>query len=201
MVEIVVTSSPAASLDDAHMFTSTKVMDTTATKIDLLHGRQGGFRFPNILIPNGATIAAVTFSYRAFGTNDVNHQWFIENVDDAADYSSTLDGRTYVSGGILKDTGQVGDNTVIVWDSVTFPAMVARVQTVVNRAGWAPGNAMACMLFSSFVSPAAGARSYDFSTSTSQTATLSITYEGIVPGGGGGPVQELIHSVVNRRRG
>lgn len=124
--------------------------------------RNTGLRFDNVTVPNGATINdPTTLSIWCLNTftDDIDADILCEDVDDAANFVDTADvtsrARTGVGGTWVADSLGIG--------KATSPTFHSAMQTVVNRGGWASGQAMVVFL--------------DGLDSVSETTTLD-SYEG-----------------------
>lgn len=122
------------------------VVTTTSTDYDFIPGNVVGVRFMNVYIPRGATItsAKLTFTADATQSTATNITISADDHDDAPTFSAVnndITGRT--------QTASVAWNGVANWNSGTryySPDISTVLQTVVNRAGWCNGNAMAFRL-------------------------------------------------------
>jgi len=105
----------------------------------------GGVRFPDIRVPQGATINSARLYLTAHGTPgsgaNVNSRVYGENVDNAASFTNAAG----------YNTRRANATTKYTWDSIeswtggneySFNVQPI-VQAIVNRGGWASGNAMA----------------------------------------------------------
>ena len=102
------------------------------------------FRFPNITIPQGAVITSATFFVQdtgwTSGTADGIIRWKMEDADDVA----TGDANLFV----MDDTIWNATLTTAYTDEALSGAtdinvdITSTVQEIINRAGWASGNAM-----------------------------------------------------------
>jgi hypothetical protein len=126
------------SSDDAEMFDVNGIMNLTSPTVNVqLNGYESGFRYQNVPVPNSATItqASVTFftpSTPAIGSCPV----YLQAADNPPTFTTahfdlrrphTVNFAAYVANGVG-------------W--ATSADLSAAVQEVVNRPGWAPGNAM-----------------------------------------------------------
>jgi len=99
-------------------------------------------RFLNVTIPNGATIVSAKVQFYCLtgsSGNNVNVKLHMENADNPAapTSSSDLAGRSLTTG--------VNWNTVGAWTNTNWYDSVdisSELQTVVDRVGWASGQAM-----------------------------------------------------------
>jgi hypothetical protein len=135
-----------------------------------------GFRFPNITIARGATILSATVSvYFPIGTYDDMYCTVHGHATDNAPNFSTEPNiistasrpRTTANTGVISQP-----NWGIGWHSITVTTIV---QEIVNRSGWASGNALALLMIAETGSYSS-AYIYDYSGDTSLAAKISITY-------------------------
>lgn len=128
-----------------------------------------GFRFQNVAIPKNAVIISAVLEfecYASLATNTVNVDIYGEDADNSNFFSTFADyqARTRTGAGVLW-------NAVSAWTVNTHyhtPQITAIVQEIVNRAGWASGNAMTFFVEDN-VSSADARRSiamYDHATAT-----------------------------------
>lgn len=135
-------------------------------------------RFTGLAIPQGATITAASLSIPATGGSVTPLQTVhirAEAADNPAAVTSRADGVARV-----KTTAQTSWSgmTAISTGSYTTADFTAVVQEVVNRAGWASGNAMQLFLSSDTTTfgTAWQIAFATFNSATSSPATLSVTY-------------------------
>lgn len=157
---------PLASGDDTTS-NGTNSQQPTNRVIASLSGWQMGIRCPNVQIPQRAIIHRVTLrGYNESTKWDTPSQtnWYCEAADNSAAFTATngdLDNRTKTTaGGAYWSGTNLGASA---WYTSDGP-MHTMVQEVVNRPGWAPGNAL------SFISTSNGAeglqiRGYDATNS------------------------------------
>ena len=135
-----------------------------------------GFRFPNIAIARGATILSATVSvYFPIGTYDDMYCTVHGHATDNAPNFSTEPNiistasrpRTTANTGVISQT-----NWGIGWHNITVTTIV---QEIVNRSGWASGNALALLMIAE-IGGYSSAYIYDYSGDTSLAAKISITY-------------------------
>ena len=149
----------AASADDANEVVSSGIVSISGTTIALQNDRIGGFRFDGVEIPQGATIARAWIQFTSAitiaggGTAAAVVDIYGEDADDAAAFTTgaaNISSRTQTtatvewslpesSGASAWTIGYRGINQ-------RTPDLATIVQEIVNRAGWAPGNAMAFTL-------------------------------------------------------
>jgi len=103
----------------------------------------GGMRFTNVTIPQGATIVTAYLTLRARDTLDgtvANSKIRGENVDNAATFSTLANYQ-----GRAKTTALVSWNSIPAWTDVNnynSPEIKTIIQEIVDRGGWASGNAL-----------------------------------------------------------
>ena len=165
-----------ASADDAKQGT---VMSLTATMSVANATNYLGVRFPNVTVPQGATINSATLTVNVPSTtadtpNGVT--WYGELATNAAAFTTTAS----------DITNRALTSATLVWSGSDIGAgdkaltVTSIVQEIVNQGGWASGNAMALLLYG-VSSCTIQITSYD--TSTTLCARLAIDY---TAGGGGG---------------
>lgn len=143
----------------------------------------GSFRFENITIPQGATIDSATFYATTTGGSQVGSPTITINAYDADDVSPSA--VFPVAGGLSPTTASVS------WSSIssslntllTSPEIKTVIQEVIDRTGWASGNAINIWLNGPSTA-SAFRRVYTFNSDPGQDANLKITYT--VPSTGGG---------------
>jgi hypothetical protein len=118
----------------------------TDTTVKLDGSASAGFHFPNVTIIQGATItaASLTFeslsNYSGLGPGIDNTTLYGDGVDNSAVFSTA---NNNISGRALTSNSVANPGP----DGAGFSANItAIVQEIVNRGGWASGNAMS-MLF------------------------------------------------------
>lgn len=97
------------------------------------------FRFTNVTIPAGSTVSAATMTvYNNFGGGTPDIRCYLEAADSPAMPTTRADtvGRTLTSGYCTYATAYTSSQYR------TTPDNTSAVQEVVNRGGWASGNAM-----------------------------------------------------------
>ena len=138
-----------------------------------------GVRFPNVTVPQGATINSATLTVdvpSTAGDTPAGVTWYGELATNAAAFTTTAS----------DITNRARTTATTVWSGTNIGtgdkalAVTSIVQEIVNQGGWASGNAMALLLYG-VSSCAIQITSYD--TSTTLCARLAIDY---TAGGGGG---------------
>jgi hypothetical protein len=163
----------------------------------------GGFHFPNVLVPNAATVTDATISFVCVGTasDDPTLDIFLEDVDNSADFGSNADVVSRVK--TTASAAWVATGVAVDPSRATSPSIALPVQEVVDRAGWASGNAMMVLCRGRATGGNFIVRANEDGDAT-ETAVLSITYAagggkgsggkgkgGQTPGPGGPPKKPL----------
>ena len=171
----------AASNDDGHASATTLYRGDYYSFIGNFSGTayRNFFRFLNVTIPQGATIISAIIRFECGydnGPNTVCSQRIrLEDSDNAAQIGSTLadlTGRALTSGYV--------DWTVPAWtngvkyDTEDFTDVL---QAVVNRAGWASGNALQVHLLDNGSSSNAYRYAQNYDSFASRAAELIISYD------------------------
>lgn len=153
-----------------------------------------GFRFPNIAVPAGSTVTAARFVYTPWDTDATSPptvKIFAEDADNSVTFSSSSSTpeapRTVDYGGSRATT-----TAYVSWTLPNQTALVATsspdistvIQEVIDRAGWASGNAI-----SIFMGPEDFVDNFNASNATS-TAGLIIDYTS--PAGETGTAESII---------
>lgn len=163
-------TSVSASSHDARQAGGT-VNTTQASLVLSDSDNYGGILFPNVTIPQGATINSATLTVNVFNTatDDPHTDIYCEAADNASVFSATSNN---ISDRPLTTAVVNWTATGIGGGAKNAPDLAGPVQEVVNRAGWASGNSLVFILdhlsTSSF-------RFYSYD-SGSNYPSLSITY-------------------------
>jgi type IV pilus assembly protein PilY1 len=138
-----------------------------------------GLRFQNIDVEPGAVIqeAYLTFTtyadYSSANEADIDIAIHGESSDNAATFTSA-----YYDISSRTKTSQSVTWTIPEWDTPDVehqtPDLAGVVQEIVNRSGWAPGNAMAFVLSNPAGNPASGRRAYGYEGSPGKAPRLHI---------------------------
>lgn len=107
------------------------------------HKAGSGMRFPGVWIPQGATITTAYLTvtcYQSFASAEVKTRIRGEDVDDATAFSDFADFDARVRTTACVDHDDIPTWTVGV--EYTTPDFKDVIQEIVDRGGWAPGNAM-----------------------------------------------------------
>jgi len=147
--------------------------------------RTSGWQFTGVTIAGGSTInSAILSLYIASGLTAADADGYAEDVDSAANFSTTAD----VVDRTLTTAVTAWTETLVASTSVgtmrPSPDFDTLVQEVTDRGGWSSGNALMILLRGTNRSTGSfGCRAYDLVTSTA--GKLDIDY---TAGGGGGTV-------------
>lgn len=178
--------SPAASGDDGHDWNDSG-FSAIATSLSLGDsggvGYQGFVRFPNVTVPQGATITTAKIQFTALfadsGTN-VNVDIAFMDHDNAPAPTDSAELNTAWSG--------PGSTVAITWSNIPAwsgdqqdadtltPELSSTLQPVFNRAGWASGNAVVALFDGTFSTADTDRRPKTFDWGD-DPPVLSITYE------------------------
>ena len=135
------------------------------------------FRFQNILIPPGSTVTDVKLQVVPFSTgeDEPNHTFFGVDEDDCAQWTtaaSNISGRSRTTASVLWASADLLATGSSRHDS---PSLHTIVQEIVDRAGWASGNAIGIICQGSATATRdLGVVAYD--SSPGGAAHLEITY-------------------------
>jgi hypothetical protein len=116
---------------------------TTVIGYSTISGDRSAFRFPNISIPNGATIksAIITFYAGEFlGANTCNVKLYCNDVSNAVAPTSAA-----IANALLLTAAYVEWNSLPAWSkysSYNTPQLKSILQPIVNRETWGEGNAL-----------------------------------------------------------
>jgi hypothetical protein len=159
--------------------------------------RTGGYRFLAVTIPNGASITTATLTRTAYDTYSADPnvcRVYVsgEAADDATVFSTVA--------GNLNTTARPRSTAYAVWTITTQVAdseytvdVTTIVQEIVNRAGWASGNALAILIdCHEDTNAGQSQRTWSYDGSTSKAMKLDIIYS--TGGGGSGQIYATIAS-------
>ena len=100
----------------------------------------GAFRFPDVAVPQGATIlkAELRLTARSSAGDDCNTRIYAEDADDSAQFT------TWANYNNRPGTTEIDWDDIDSWTigQVYAKAITSSVQAVVDRVGWESGNAM-----------------------------------------------------------
>jgi hypothetical protein len=178
----------AASSDDAWEDSLANVV-ITATDPNVSSSEWHGFRFPGVTIPNMSVItsAVLTLYFTNSAKDDPDHDIYGEADDDAAAFQAITDdisSRQITTATVNWESSNLGAP-----GSFVSPDITSVVQEIVNRAGWASGNALAILISGS--APGSDMQVEHFDHASSNTPKLTVTWEppdtDIPPSGGTPP--------------
>jgi hypothetical protein len=137
-------------------------------------------RFQNVTIPQGTTISAATFSPNFTSASNTGSATINgEAADDSATSTTTANSISSRSKTTASASWNVG--TVASTGFQVSPDISSVIQEIVNRGGWASGNALSLLISVGSGSASGNINLYD--QSPSDGAELAVTYTA----GGGGP--------------
>ena len=151
---------------------------TTSSDLELAYDSQEqviGIRWANVHIPAGAVIteASIEFTADERGAGSPTLLVGVENTADAAAWSSSaLPSQRSVVGSVAWTPGPW-----VVQEKYSTPQLVASVQSVVSKAGWAAGNAIAAVVRSSGAASAADVRVAESFEGNGVGAVLVVRFE------------------------
>ncbi|MBN1670144.1 MAG: fibronectin type III domain-containing protein [Kiritimatiellae bacterium] len=147
----------AASSDDAEENLATGAVSLNSSDLELIHESYGtgqdqavGIRFANVAVPPGATVTKAYLQFKADETGSAATSLTIRGQD--ADNAGTF---TSAAGNI---TSRSATTASVAWSPAAWntvgeagaaqrtPDIAAVVQEIVDRAGWANGNALAILI-------------------------------------------------------
>ena len=167
-----------ASADDAKQNGTSMSLTASMSVTSATHYL--GVRFPNVTVPQGATINSATLTVNVPSTiNDTpaGVTWYGELATNAAAFTTTAS----------DITNRAQTTATLVWSGSNIGTgdhnltVTSIVQEIVDQGGWASGNAMGMLLYG----VAANIQITNYDTSTTLCARLAIDY---TAGGGGGGI-------------
>ena len=168
---------PAANADDccwsANRFSSSQLY---IGRNNYSESNNAAFRFPNVTIPQGATIDSAVIALTASGysgSNTVN-VLIHANDEDAAVAPTTKE----AGAALVLTTANVAWAAIGVWQDKTqydSPDIKTVIQEIVDREGWASGNALMVVLADNSSTAGRGPYAYDYGN-PSYYAKLTINY-------------------------
>lgn len=187
-----------ASADDAAQLTDDNVAINATVPVCDATTFHVGSRWTGVTIPNAATIDAATLTVVIPGTGDDEplHQVRGEAADDAATFttaSNSVDARGRTTAVVQWNSTNLGATAGSAWEwgaAAGAPTAGANlnaiVQEIVDRAGWASGNALVMIWEQHTGDAARDLRTRHYDNGTSDAAKLDIDYTA------GGPVVATI---------
>jgi len=173
------TANISTGADDGHS-TSAPAFSSTASGV--IFGNDGNsadafFRFQNVTIPQGANISAATIQFQALTTRSTatcQVKIFCNAADNATAPTDRTSHVNKTRTTAFSDWNPVPVQTADL--NYTTPDFSSAVQEVINRAGWASGNALMVLIDNNGSSTNALRQEKAFESSSSLCALLSITY-------------------------
>lgn len=155
-----------------------------------------GWRFTNVTIPQGSTInsATMNLNFVSASFDDPNVLFYAEDVDDASAFAETtnnISGRTPTSATVIWSQSSIGTGTR------TTPDLKTIIQEIVDRPGWASGNALVPICVGIDSSSFMRVRAYDGTPGDAASITIDYTE----PPSGGGSIVPLAAMHYARLRG
>jgi hypothetical protein len=138
----------------------------------------GGFRFPNVTIPQGSTINAASFSgyISSITYDDANTKIYGNDVDNAEDFNTNPH--------IIPTANRPRTDAYVSWvaDTIgtgwkTKAGLESIIQEIVNRGGWVSGNPIV-LLFIANTDTTKKLRFYSYEYGSAYAAKLEITWTG-----------------------
>jgi hypothetical protein len=175
--DVEVDVSVAASSDDAREAAGTVVL--TGTSLLLSNGPLAGFRFDGVAVPQGATIVSASIQFTAGNTTTGDHNITVQ-AEDADDPGTFTTDASNISGRTLTTASVSWTQTGGVWTAGNRTALqktndlATVVQEIVDRVGWATGQAMVFVLARASGTVNRSLRAYD--NDPGDAATLAIVY-------------------------
>lgn len=185
MGNVLVISQVNASGNDAHQVGNT----TTCTINDATFGvgtsnttdsppETAAFRFTGVSIPQGAAISSASLKLCSNGDwLTINGIWYGEAADNSSIFvvNENLNSRSHTTANFTW-TENVNRAAGTFYGYPTTGDWTAIVQEIVNRAGWASGNAMSFLCLGNAVSSFAHGTVRAFDTSAASGAILTVAY-------------------------
>lgn len=175
----------AASADDAFESSTGVVTLTDPLVASDAVDEWMGWRWDNVTVPPGATIVAASLFVVVDGTtnDEPDHAFYAEDADDAAQFttgSNDISARSRTTATVTWSSADLAANNTKLADGGTgwfqIPDVKTLVQEVVDRGGWASGNALVIVCQGSADSARdLGIFAYDDATTVA--ARLEILYE------------------------
>lgn len=181
---------PLATADDGSR-SDAGVWSGTAVLVGVSGGivRHSWFRFPAATIPQGATINVAHIILTAVNETGTNVASVIAGVDED-DHAAPTDDATWVTDHGIHTTATVQwDFANIASGTIQTPSLVAIIQEIVNRAGWASGNDIGIHIDDDGTAAANFQTFEDFGAAGTGEAILHIEY---------GPAQTLTGTLFQR---
>lgn len=178
-----------ASSDDAQDSSGEWDITSSVGNISGMANYYCGFRWTTVPIPKSATIdsAAVDLYFVSTTYDDPDAYLYMEDADNAATFATDEGGyanRAKTAGSVVWNATAVGGS----WE--TSPDIKSIVKTVVNRGGWASGNALALLTAPRGTGAGSNARVVQYDYNSSRGAKFNCTY---TAGGGASAIPAIMH--------
>jgi hypothetical protein len=177
-----ITPTIAADADDGNTTTAPAFSNTSVVfGDDTAETRNSFFRFATTNIPPGAAIVSAKITFTALqnrAVDDVNCRIFANDVDN-----STAPTNAAEHNALVRTTASVDWDAIEAWTAETeydTPDFTVVIQEVVNRAGWASGNALTVLIDENGSDSGALRVPYDFNDDTNKDAVLTVVYDDFV---------------------
>lgn len=171
----------SANADDAHEHDDGTSFSSSSNNVNVRAHTSGGTRynggarFTNVTVPNGATITAASLTVdRATGfdtENDILVDILGEDVDNSVNFSTNPDVTSRV-----RTTASVFWSKTDIVDGEVSPDISAVIQEIVDRAGWASGNALTILIDGRSTASSSCRLASMEDTGSRESIRLSITY-------------------------
>lgn len=178
------TASAAASTDDARQSGGSGTVTTDTTNCIMASSNTwSGHRWPNVNIPQGATITSAVMRIYVHNTtyDDVNWNIYLEDTDNAAAFTTSANNIS----GRSKTSAVTWSATALGTGYKSTPDLASKVQAVIDRPGWVSGNALAVLANNVDTTEI---RFYHYDNG-SNVPDITIDWEIEEGGGGGTPVK------------
>lgn len=178
-VDPTVNPQVAASTDDAtsNGYTASAATDTASANPRMQSSNPlNAWRWDGVTVPNGATINDASFDlYGDHPTlTDFDGVLDMEAADDPATFTAGANGNLTDNSRTFTGNTVTGDMTISSSAFTTSPSFVSACQAVVDRAGWASGQAM--VLRADYASGTGSAQWKSYDDTTTLAAKLFIDY-------------------------
>lgn len=173
--------SVSSGADDAIEVWNLGTMDSSHQDVHLGWEEFGAIRLDGVGIPQGSQILSAQFEFVAFHNDSQSCSVNIsaEASDDSAPFGTTSG---YLSG-LPQTTASVDWSSIEAWTAGSqyqSPELRIIIQELVNRPGWAQGNALT-VLFETNASSVGKRGVTAYETSAAQAPKLTVTYENADP--------------------
>lgn len=172
------TGRVSASSDDGY-FAGEWFYNSSSNNVGLfLADVYAAWRWDNVTIPQGATITSAYLTLVAYDndTDAIQRKIYGFDEDDTATLTSAPGGRTKTTAAVDWDiNGQTANQTQTSGDIKSI------IQEIVNRAGWASGNALGMITVDDGSTTFKALQHYAYDGDSTKAAYLEINYSGASP--------------------